>query len=127
MVKGSGIGSFGGGALEHPRQWLGAQWAGLSPGSAESPRATESHRAGPSWGAAKGVPLTMLLHPTPNPNPNPNPNPTPNPTPNPNPNPNPNFDPAAAPILSMRLSAGMPALDWALLSMAPVSLILDPG
>ena len=39
MVKGSGIGSFGGGALEHPRQRLGAQWAGLSPGSAEPPRA----------------------------------------------------------------------------------------
>ena len=29
MVNGGGIGGFGGGALEHPRQWLGAQWAGL--------------------------------------------------------------------------------------------------
>ena len=28
-VKGGGIGSFGGGSLEHPRQWLGAQWPGL--------------------------------------------------------------------------------------------------
>ena len=25
---------FGGGELEHPRQWLGAQWAGLSSGRA---------------------------------------------------------------------------------------------
>ena len=29
MVKGGEIGGFGGGWLEHPRQWLGAQWAGL--------------------------------------------------------------------------------------------------
>ena len=29
MVKGGGIGSFGGGSLEHPRQWLAAQWLGL--------------------------------------------------------------------------------------------------
>ena len=27
--KGGGIGDFGGGALWHPRQWLGAQLAGL--------------------------------------------------------------------------------------------------
>eukprot|EP00964_Phaeocystis_antarctica_P132361 scaffold96431_cov44-Phaeocystis_antarctica.AAC.2 len=33
------MGDFGGDSLEHPRQWLGAQWAGLSPGSAEPPRA----------------------------------------------------------------------------------------
>ena len=30
MVKGSGVGDFGGGALEHPRQWQGAKWPGLS-------------------------------------------------------------------------------------------------
>ena len=29
MVNGGGIGGFGGGSLEHPRQWLGAQYAGL--------------------------------------------------------------------------------------------------
>eukprot|EP00964_Phaeocystis_antarctica_P155508 scaffold124723_cov54-Phaeocystis_antarctica.AAC.1 len=39
MVNGVGIGGFGGGSLEHPRLWLGAQWAGLSPGSAEPARA----------------------------------------------------------------------------------------
>ena len=32
MVKGGTIGAFGGGWLEHTRQWLGAQWAGLSLG-----------------------------------------------------------------------------------------------
>eukprot|EP00964_Phaeocystis_antarctica_P144552 scaffold110362_cov63-Phaeocystis_antarctica.AAC.1 len=39
MVKGGEIGGFGGGWLEHPRRWLGAQRAGLSPGSTEPPRA----------------------------------------------------------------------------------------
>eukprot|EP00964_Phaeocystis_antarctica_P059710 scaffold35485_cov76-Phaeocystis_antarctica.AAC.8 len=39
MVKGGGIGGFGVGQLEHPRRWLGAQWAGLSRGSAEPARA----------------------------------------------------------------------------------------
>ena len=29
MVKGSEIGGFGGGSLEHPRQWLVAHWPGL--------------------------------------------------------------------------------------------------
>jgi len=33
------MGGLGGGSLEHPRQWLGAQWAGLSLGSAEPARA----------------------------------------------------------------------------------------
>ena len=27
----SGVGNFGGGRLEHPRQWLGAQWPSLPP------------------------------------------------------------------------------------------------
>eukprot|EP00964_Phaeocystis_antarctica_P060886 scaffold36343_cov60-Phaeocystis_antarctica.AAC.5 len=42
MVKGGGgeMGGFGGGQLEHLRQRLGAQWAGLNPGSAEPPRAS---------------------------------------------------------------------------------------
>jgi hypothetical protein len=37
--NGLGMGSFGGGcssnSRKQPRQWLGGQWAGLSPGSAE--------------------------------------------------------------------------------------------
>ena len=47
MVKGDGIGGFGGESLEHPRQWLGAQWAGLFLGV-------------PSWGTAMGGALTEL-------------------------------------------------------------------
>ena len=39
MVKGGEMGGFGGGWLEHPRQWPGAQWVGLSPGSGEPARA----------------------------------------------------------------------------------------
>ena len=31
MVKGGGIGGFGGGWLEQLRQWMCAQWPGLSP------------------------------------------------------------------------------------------------
>ena len=31
MVNGGGIGGFGGGSLEHPRRYLGARWAGISP------------------------------------------------------------------------------------------------
>ena len=31
-----GIADLGGGSLEQPRQWLGAQWAGLSPGGADT-------------------------------------------------------------------------------------------
>ena len=40
MVKGGEIGGFGGGSLEHPRQWLGAQWLSLflgAPGYPEPP------------------------------------------------------------------------------------------
>ena len=29
MTEGGGIGGFGGGWLQHPRRWLGAQWPGL--------------------------------------------------------------------------------------------------
>ena len=42
MVKGGEIGDFGGGWLEHPRQWLGTQWSGLFlgvPGCPEPPGA----------------------------------------------------------------------------------------
>ena len=37
MVKGGGIGGFGGGSLEHPRPWLGSQWLGLSQGVPSCP------------------------------------------------------------------------------------------
>eukprot|EP00964_Phaeocystis_antarctica_P145243 scaffold111252_cov63-Phaeocystis_antarctica.AAC.1 len=37
MVKRSQIGSFGGGSVEHPRHWLGAQWAGLFLGAPSCP------------------------------------------------------------------------------------------
>ena len=55
-----GIGGVGGGMLEldHPRQWLGAQWPGVPPRECTPPRATrqarpeEAQRA--SWGRAKG-------------------------------------------------------------------------
>ena len=55
MVKGSEVG--GGGQLEHPRQWLGAQWAGLSPRecrAAQSRQERPEEVQRPSWGAAKG-------------------------------------------------------------------------
>ena len=42
MVKGGGIGGFGGSSLEPPRRWLGAQWLGLTlgvPSCAEPPGA----------------------------------------------------------------------------------------
>ena len=40
MVEGGGeVGGFGGGWLEHPRQWLGARWAGLSLWECTPPRA----------------------------------------------------------------------------------------
>ena len=44
MVKGGEIGGFGGGLLEHPRQWLGAQWRGLFPWEC---RAAQSRQARP--------------------------------------------------------------------------------
>ena len=31
MVKGEEMSGIGAGSLEHPRQWLGAQWAGWEP------------------------------------------------------------------------------------------------
>ena len=42
MAKGSAIGGFGGGWLEHPRQRLGAQWPGLLPWEC---RAAQSRQA----------------------------------------------------------------------------------
>ena len=43
-VKGGEIGGFGGGWLEHPRQWLGGQWPDLSP---RAFRAARSRQARP--------------------------------------------------------------------------------
>ena len=37
MVKGRDIGGFGGGWLEHQRQWLDALWAGLFMGVSSCP------------------------------------------------------------------------------------------
>ena len=56
MVKGGGIGSFGGGSLEHPRQWLAAQWLGLFLGvyrAAQSRQVRLDEAQEPSWGTAK--------------------------------------------------------------------------
>ena len=43
MVKGGEIGGFGGGSLEHPKQWRDAQWLGLALGA-------------PSWPEPPGAP-----------------------------------------------------------------------
>ena len=53
-VKSAG---FGGGSLEHPRQWLGAQWVGLFLGVrvAQSRQARPEEAQKPSWGTAKGA------------------------------------------------------------------------
>ncbi len=50
MVKGGECGGFAGGWLEHPRRWLGAQWAGLFLGVPNCSEAQE-----PTWGTAKGA------------------------------------------------------------------------
>ena len=57
MVKGGEIGGFGGGLLDHPRQWLGTQWAGLSLGVPSRPerRARLEEAQEPSWGTAQGT------------------------------------------------------------------------
>ena len=46
MVKGGDIGNLGGGSLEHPRQWLGAQWAGLFLGVPSRPEPPGAPRGG---------------------------------------------------------------------------------
>ena len=48
-VKGGGIGDFGGGFLEHPWRWVGAQWPGLSPWEC---RIAQSCEVQESWGVA---------------------------------------------------------------------------
>ena len=70
MAKGSGIGGFRGGWLEHPRQWLGAQWPGLSPWMSraarsrqappEEPRPKEAQE--PSRGTSTSLPRVQSTH-----------------------------------------------------------------
>ena len=57
MVNGGEIGDSGGGWLEHPRQWLGAEWADLYPWEcrvAQSRQARPKEAQEPGWGAAGG-------------------------------------------------------------------------
>ena len=63
MVKGGEIGDFGGGSLEHPRQWLGAQWRGLFLGvpSCPEPPGAPLGGTGAELGHRQGGTLTMLL------------------------------------------------------------------
>ena len=56
MVKGSEIGGFGGGELEHPKQWLGAGGPASSweCRTAQSRQGRSEEAKEPSWGTAKG-------------------------------------------------------------------------
>ena len=57
------MGGYGDGRLEQPRPWLGAQWAGLSPGSAEPARAVRralSRHRRRAGALPRGAHLTML-------------------------------------------------------------------
>ena len=59
------MGNFGDGWLEHLRQWLGTQWAGLSPWecrAAQSRQARPEEAQEPGWGAAKGARHLTMLH-----------------------------------------------------------------
>ena len=49
------MGGLGFGLLEHPRQWPGAKWAGLYPGSGQSCQARPDEAREPTSGAAKGA------------------------------------------------------------------------
>ena len=57
MVKGGEIGGFEAGWLEHPRQWLGTQWPGLTLRvcRASQSQARPEEAQEPSWGTAKGA------------------------------------------------------------------------
>eukprot|EP00964_Phaeocystis_antarctica_P105753 scaffold70743_cov60-Phaeocystis_antarctica.AAC.2 len=69
MVKGGAIGALGGGWLEQPRQWRGAQWAGLSLGVPTAPQRCGSS-GGRRWSRAgelaaqgrRALCGTMLAH-----------------------------------------------------------------
>eukprot|EP00964_Phaeocystis_antarctica_P050984 scaffold29725_cov54-Phaeocystis_antarctica.AAC.1 len=57
------IGGFGGGWLEHPKRWLGAQWTGIFlgvPGCPEPPGAPPSGGAGAELGRCQGAELGPL-------------------------------------------------------------------
>ena len=64
MAKRGGIGGFGGGALEHLRQWLGSQWPGPALGVPSCLEALGAHRggitAGAELGRCQGGTLSML-------------------------------------------------------------------
>ena len=62
MLNGGETGGFGGGSLEQPRRWLGAQWAGLFLGvpSCPGPPGAPLGGAGAELGRCPGGTLTML-------------------------------------------------------------------
>ena len=67
MARGGEIGCFAAGWLEHPRQWLDAQWAGLSLGAPSGPSGPKPSGApwrgtGAELGQCPGWTLTMLRH-----------------------------------------------------------------
>ena len=65
QVVHSRTGDSGGGDLEHPRQWLGAQWPSLSPWAhcaVQSRQARPEQAQEPSSGTGKWGRLTMLPH-----------------------------------------------------------------
>ena len=53
------MGGFGGGYLEHPRQWLGARWTGRplywEYRAAQSRQARPEEAQEPSWGTAQAA------------------------------------------------------------------------
>ena len=61
MVEGDEMGGFGGGSLEHPRQWLGSQWAGLFlEVPSYPPPGAPRGGSGAELGRCQGSTLTML-------------------------------------------------------------------
>ena len=67
MVKGGEMGGLGGGELEHPRQWLGAQRPGFSPERRviQSCQARPEEARGPTSGTAKGGHFDHAASPAP--------------------------------------------------------------
>eukprot|EP00964_Phaeocystis_antarctica_P111621 scaffold75958_cov45-Phaeocystis_antarctica.AAC.1 len=64
MLEGGEIGELEGSSLEHPRQWLGSQWAGLFLGAPSRPEPPGAPRGGTGaeLGRCEGGTLTMLRH-----------------------------------------------------------------